>query len=48
MAEIFSRFDAADYLTTDEHITAYLEDATQDSDPAAMAEARGNAARAMS
>jgi probable addiction module antidote protein len=46
MAENFTRFDAADYLKTDEHITAYLEDAAQDGDPAAMAAALGTVARA--
>lgn len=46
MAETFSRFDAADYLKTDEHIAAYLEDAATDGDPAAMAAALGTVARA--
>jgi probable addiction module antidote protein len=39
MEETFSRFDAADYLTTDEHIFAYLEDAAIYGDPAAFAAA---------
>ena len=46
MAETFTRFDAADYLKTDEHITAFLEDAATDGDPAAMATALGTVARA--
>jgi len=46
MAEIFTRFDAADYLKTDEQIAAYLDDAAQDGDPAAMTAALGTVARA--
>ncbi len=46
MAEIFSRFDAADYLKTDEDIAAYLEASAAEGDPAAMAAALGTVARA--
>jgi len=46
MAETFTRFDAADYLNTDEHIAGYLEDVAVDGDPAAMATALGTVARA--
>jgi probable addiction module antidote protein len=45
MAEIFTRFDAADYLKTDEQIAAYLDDAAQDGHPAAMTAALGTVAR---
>ncbi len=41
-----TRFDAADYLKTDDQIAAYLEDAAQDGDPGAMAQALGTVARA--
>jgi probable addiction module antidote protein len=46
MAEIFSRFDAADYLKTDEDIAAYLEASAAEGDPAAIAAALGTVARA--
>lgn len=46
MAEKFSRFDAADYLTTPEDIAAYLEASAEDGDPSAMAAALGAVARA--
>lgn len=42
----FSRYDAADYLKTDEQITAYLEVAMEDGDPAVIARALGAIARA--
>lgn len=42
----FSRYDAADYLQTDEQITAYLEAAMEDGDPAIVARALGAVARA--
>lgn len=42
----FSRYDAADYLQTDEQITAYLEVAMEDGDPAIVARALGAVARA--
>ncbi len=46
MAETFSRFDAADYLDTDEGIAAYLEASAAEGDPCAMAAALGTVARA--
>jgi probable addiction module antidote protein len=46
MAEIFSRFDAVDYLRTDEDIAAYLEASAAEGDPAAMTAALGTVARA--
>jgi probable addiction module antidote protein len=46
MANNFSRFDAADYLMTDEDIAAYLEASAEEGDPAAMAVALGTVARA--
>ena len=46
MAETFSRFAAADYLTTPEDIAAYLEASAESGDPAAMAAALGAVARA--
>ncbi len=46
MAETFSRFDAADYLTSDEEIAAYLEESARGGDPGAMAVALGTVARA--
>ena len=46
MPETFSRFDAADYLKTDEDVAAYLEASAEDGDPAAMATALGTVARA--
>ena len=46
MAETFSRYDAADYLKTDEDIAAYLEASAEDGDAAAMAIALGTVARA--
>ena len=38
-------FDPAEFLTTDEAIVAYLEDALEEGDPAAMLEAIGVVAR---
>ncbi len=46
MPVTFTRFDAADYLKSDEQIAACLEDAAQDGDPAAMAAAAATVARA--
>jgi len=46
MTETFSRFDAADYLDTDEGIAAYLEASAAEGDPAVMARALGTVARA--
>lgn len=42
----FSRFDTADYLKTEDDIAAYLEAVMKDSDPALMAKAQQNVARA--
>ena len=42
----FSRYDAADYLKTDEQIAAYLDVALEDGDPAIIARALGAVARA--
>jgi len=46
--EIFSRYDSADYLKTEEDISAYLEAAAAeaDDDPAYLARALGVVARA--
>ena len=46
MAQAFTRFDAADYLNSDADIAAYLEAATEEGDPAALAAALGAVARA--
>jgi probable addiction module antidote protein len=46
MTETFSRFDAADYLDSDEAIAAYLEASAAEGEPAAMAAALGTVARA--
>lgn len=46
MSEKFSRYDAADYLKTDEQIAAYLDVALEDGDPAVIARALGAVARA--
>lgn len=46
MSEKFSRFDAADYLKTEEDIAAYLEACAEENDPALMASALGAIARA--
>ena len=42
----FRPYDTANYLRDDEDITAYLEAAAEDGDPAALAAALGNVARA--
>lgn len=44
--ERFSRYDTADYLKTDEDIAAYLEAVMEDGDPALIAAALGDVARA--
>src|SRR5262245_45006308 len=41
-----TRFDAADYLTNDKEVVAYLEAAFEDGDPALIAAAVGDVARA--
>lgn len=46
MPETFSRFDAADYLKTDEDIAAYLEASAEEGNPTTMATALGTVARA--
>ncbi len=46
MSETFSRYDAADFLGTEEDIAAYLEAAAEDGDPAALVAALGAVARA--
>lgn len=46
VAETFSRFDAADYLKTDEDIAAYLDASAEDGDAGALAVALGTVARA--
>lgn len=42
----FSRYDTADYLTTEEDIAAYLEAVMEDGDPALVAESHKIVARA--
>ena len=42
----FSRYDAADYLKTDEQIAAYLDVALEGGDPAIITRALGAVARA--
>ena len=42
----FSRYDTADYLSSEEDIQAYLEAAIEDGDPSMIALALGNIARA--
>lgn len=42
----FSRYDTADYLKTDEDIAAYLDAVMEDGDPALIAAALGDVARA--
>lgn len=44
--EKFSRFDAADYLKTEEEMAAYLDACVEDGDPALIAAALGDIARA--
>ena len=45
MPETFSRFDAADYLTTDEGVVAYLGDAAACGDSAEMLRALSTVVR---
>ncbi|AUN94909.1 addiction module antidote protein [Pseudazoarcus pumilus] len=45
-AETFSRWDAADYLRTEEDMRLYLEACLDDGDPALIAAALGDIARA--
>ncbi|WP_445375476.1 addiction module antidote protein [Photorhabdus tasmaniensis] len=42
----FSRYDTADYLQTEENITAYLEAVVEDGDPSLIEAALGDIARA--
>ena len=44
--EVFSRYDTADYLNSEEDIAAYLEACSEENDPALMAAASGAVARA--
>ena len=44
--ETFSRYDAADYLKSEDDMIAYLEAAMEDGDAAVVATALGNIARA--
>jgi probable addiction module antidote protein len=44
--EKFSRYDTADYLKTEEDMAAYLEACVEDGDPALIAAALGDIARA--
>jgi len=46
MAEKFSRFDTADYLETEEDIRLYLAACQEEGDPALIAAALGDIARA--
>jgi probable addiction module antidote protein len=46
MAEKFSRYDTADYLETEEDIRLYLEACQEEGDPALVAAALGDIARA--
>jgi len=46
MTEKFSRYDTADYLETEEDIRLYLEECQKDGDPALIAAALGDIARA--
>ncbi|MCB2264283.1 MAG: putative addiction module antidote protein [Candidatus Thiosymbion ectosymbiont of Robbea hypermnestra] len=46
MVETFSRYDTADYLETEEDIRLYLEACEEDGDPALIAAALGDIARA--
>ena len=41
-----SKFDAADYLTTDKHIRAYLDAVLEENDPTQFQHALGTVARA--
>lgn len=42
----FSRYDTADYLTTEEDIASYLEAVMEDGDPALLADSEKIVARA--
>lgn len=42
----FSRYDTADYLKTEDEIAAYLDAVMEDGDPALIAAALGDVARA--
>lgn len=42
----FSRYDTVDYLTTEEDIVAYLDAVVEDGEPALIAAALGDVARA--
>ncbi len=42
----FSRYDTADYLKTEDDIVAYLDAVMEDGDPALIAAALGDVARA--
>ncbi len=44
--EKFSRYDTADYLKTDKDMAAYLDAAVEDGNPALVAAALGDIARA--
>lgn len=44
--EHFSRYDTADYLNSEEDVAAYLEAVMEDGDPALIAAALGDVARA--
>ena len=44
--EKLTKFDAAEYLDTDELQTLYLDEAIKENDPAAFAKARDTVARA--
>lgn len=46
MSEKFSRYETADYLETEEDIRLYLEACQEDGDPALIAAALGDIARA--
>jgi probable addiction module antidote protein len=46
MAEKFSRYDTADYLESEEDIRRYLEACQEEGDPALIAAALGDIARA--
>ena len=46
MAERFSRYDTAEYLETEEDIRHYFEVCQEDGDPALIAAALGDIARA--
>lgn len=46
MTEKFSRYDTADHLRTEEEITLYLEAVMEEGDPALIAAALGDVARA--